>query len=72
MEQVLLEFGKMVPVVAVLWFFINFFIKELRMKNEEIKELNTLLRTQNENMIKAVTSMTTAVQELTKLIEKKL
>lgn len=72
MEQLLTKVADIAPVVAILVYFIWYFKGELKAKNDEIKELNTLLRSTQQETISTISQMTNAVEHLTELIKQKL
>lgn len=71
MERLLTKLADLAPVVAVLVFFIWYFIGELKAKNLENKELNALLRETQKETITTISKMTDAVEHLTELIKSK-
>jgi hypothetical protein len=83
MEQLLTKLADIAPVIGVLVYFIWYFKGELKSKdtdyrtelaakNEEIKQLNELLRNQTKENLIAITKMTEVVERLTELIKEKL
>ena len=69
MNELLLEIGKLAPVIAILAYFIFYFKSELEIKNAEIKELNTLLRQSQLDTLNTMTKLTAVIEDLRDLIQ---
>lgn len=72
MEQIFIEIAKITPTVGILAYFVYYFKGELKIKNDEIKELNNQLRENQKETLIAINKMTEVVTDLKELIKEKL
>lgn len=72
MEQVFIEIAKIAPSIGILAYFVYYFKGELKIKNDEIKELNNQLRENQKETLIAINKMTEVVTDLKELIKEKL
>lgn len=72
MEEILLKLATITPVVGVLIWVVLYFKAEIKTKNDEIKELNKLLREQQKETVLAIEKMVQVVDSLKELIKEKL
>lgn len=72
MQEFLTDLAKISPIVGVLIYFIWYFQSEIKAKNDEIKQLNQLLRDQQKETLIAISKLTDVVESLKDLINAKI
>lgn len=69
MEQALLEIAKQAPLTALLIIAVRYLVKENKTKDQEIKELNMIIRDQQKEGIEAMGEVNGVLKELTTIIK---
>lgn len=72
MEELLIKIAEISPVLGILIWVVVYFKGEVQAKNDEIKELNSLLREQQKDTLVAINKMTDVVESLKDLINIKI
>lgn len=70
--DILFEIAKIAPSIGILAYFLMYFQKQIAAKDEEIKELNSILREQQKDAINTMTKLTTVIEDLKDLIKQML